>query len=241
MRQICVGVFLTVLAAPAVAQVSPDRIAVIAKTVHDAEQWDLGASSSRDTRNAFWARVIGIVHFGHPTFNPTPDPSWCLKDGGGGRPQTDDVATQCASRLFWDCIGNAGGPNYSFQCSGHGNERLPANQNVYPPPRPSGGGTVTPPPTNPPPTNTPPPTVDVSALVAKLDALTAQVASLTAKLDAVAGVTVEARDAAASAEHDAREVNAARLDGTLVPPLGPVVLPCMTGSVYGRRVRFCPE
>lgn len=226
--------------------VSPDRVAQIAKTVHDAEGWKLGSASTRETRNEFWARVMGIVHWGHPVYNPTPDPSWCLKDGGGGRPQTDDVATQCASRLFWDCIGGVGADGYerNFNCNGHGNERLPAVQNVYPPSKPAGGGASSGgggTPTTPAPPAPAPVPADYTALLVKLDALLDRVATLTAKLDSVAGVAVEARDAAKSAEHDARELNAARLNGTLVPPLGPVTFPCMKGSVYGRGTRFCPE
>jgi hypothetical protein len=178
MRQMFVAVFLS-LAAVASAQgpVSPDRVAEIAKTVHDAEGWKLGSSSTRETRNEFWARVIGIVHWGHPVYNPTPDPSWCLKDGGGGRPQTDDVATQCASRLFWDCIGGVGADGYEnkFSCNGHGSERLPAVQNVYPPPKPAGGGASSggggTPPTPAPPAPAPVPAVDLSPVLRLLESL----------------------------------------------------------------------
>lgn len=241
-RRTFIAIFVAMSALlPAVgnAQVSPDKIAEIAQRVHNAERWSLGASSTRETRNEFWARVIGIVHWGHPTYNPTPDPSWCLKDGGGGRPQTDDVATKCATREFWDCIGGVGADGYQFGCSGHGADRLPAVQNVYPPPKPAGvgsgsGGGGTSPPAPP----QPAPAPDLTPILAKLDALAAQIAALTAKLDTLAGVIVETRDAAKSAEHDAREVNAWRMQP--VPP--PVVtIPCMRGSVYGRGVRFCPE
>lgn len=148
MRSLVLTVALVVAAAaPAAAQISADQIAVIAKRVHDAERVDLGAGSTREGRNAFWAQVMGIVVHGHPVYNPTPDPSWCIKDGGGGRPQSDDVAVQCASRLFWDCIGNAGAPGYTFRCNpDHG--PLPPEQNVYSPPVPRGGGGVITPPTS---------------------------------------------------------------------------------------------
>jgi hypothetical protein len=237
-----VYIFVSILLLlPAVgnAQVSPDRIAQIAQAVHDAERWSLGASSTRQTRNEFWSRIIGIVHFGHPVYNSTPDPSWCLKDGGGGRPQTDDVATKCATREFWDCIGGVGADGYRFGCSGHGAERLPAVQNVYPPPRPagggvsSGGGGSTPP--APP---APAPVPDLTPILAQLDALAAQVSALTAKLDTLAGVLVETRDAAIRGAEDARAL-AAR-------PVPVLSVPCLTGRVpkaFGGSsvVTFCPE
>lgn len=248
-------VLVLALAAPAFAQVSPDRIAEIAKTVHDVEGWSLGSSSVRECdlrdspkncRNGFWARIIGIVHFGHPVYNPTPDPSWCLKDGGGGRPQTDDVATKCVSREFWDCIGGVGADGYQdkFSCNGHGSERLPAVQNVYAPPKPAGGGVSsggggTPSPA--PPSTAP--ALDLKAVTDALNALAAKLDTLTVKVDAVAGVAVEARDAAKSAEFDSRELNAARMNQPPVPVLS---VPCLTGRVpkpFGgsSEVTFCPK
>ncbi len=225
------------LARPAAAQVSIDRVPDIARAVHDAERINLGASSTRDSRNAFWARVVGIIHFGHPIYNPTPDPNWCIKDGGSGRPQSDDVIVKCRSREFWDCIPGSGADGYSFRCSPDG--VLPANQNVYIPPRPSGagtgggnggGGTVTPP--------------AALNLQPVLDAL----AALTAKVDAIAALSFAAREAAlnatieaASAAHDAREVNAWRMT---VEPFKPPVMQCFEGKVpkpFGgsSNVRFC--
>ena len=221
--------------------VSPDRVAQIAKTVHDAEGWRLGSASTRDTRNEFWARVIGIVHFGHPVYNPTPDPSWCLKDGGGGRPQTDDVATKCATREFWDCIGGVGANGYenNFRCNGHGAERLPSVQNVYPPPKPSGGGSGSGGGGTPLPAPPQPATVaDLAPLTAKLDAQAAQIAALLAKLDAMQGAV-----AAAAAESLNAAVRASEIKTQIenLPASQPIVFPCMRGSVYGRGVRFCPE
>jgi hypothetical protein len=169
-------------AAPAQAQVSPDDIARIAKAVHDAEGHDLGVRSTRDSRNAFWARVVAIVHFGHPTFNRTPDPRWCLKDGGSGRPQSDDVAALCATREFWDFIGCAGCERYDFRAGAHPGEILPPVQNVYPPTRsmcPDCGASaptppVTSPPTPPPGPAPPPVSIDTSAIVAHLHAVVEQ-------------------------------------------------------------------
>lgn len=89
-----------------------------------------------------------------------------------------------------------------------------------------GGGTPTPPQA--------PPAPDYTA---KLDAIAAAIATLTAKLDTLAGVMVETRDAAKSAEHDAREINAR--------PVPVVSVPCLTGRVpkaFGgsAEVTFCP-
>lgn len=221
--------------------VSPDRVAEIAKTVHDAERWSLGASSTRETRNEFWARVIGIVHWGHPVYNPTPDPSWCLKDGGGGRPQTDDVATQCVSRLFWDCIGGVGANGYenNFRCNGHGSERLPAVQNVYPPPKPAGGGASSggggnPQPT--PPSPAPAPAVDLTPVMNLLKAIEARLSALEAKGGAIDAAASEALNAASRAS----EIK------TLIENLpASKPLPCITGRVpraFGgsTEVQFCP-
>lgn len=119
-------------------------VVAIATRVHDAEGYNIGSASTREYRNRFWARVVGIAHHGHPVYNPTPDPQWHLKDGGGGRPQSDDVAVSMPSRQFWDCIPQAGGDGYRFEASGEQGP-LPPEQNVYPPPVPAGGGVVTPP------------------------------------------------------------------------------------------------
>ena len=62
-----------------------------------------------------------------------PDPNWCVKDAGGGRPQSDDVIVVCSTRDAWDLIGGAGANGYSFHEDYLG--RLPSVQNVYPPPR----------------------------------------------------------------------------------------------------------
>lgn len=121
----------------------------IAQRVHDAERMNFGASSSREERNRNWARIIGIVHWGHATYNPTPDPQWHIKNAGGGRPQSDDVAVSMPSRHFWDCIPGSGANGYSFRASGdHG--PLSSEQHVYAPPRPD-GAPVHPTPPPPPP------------------------------------------------------------------------------------------
>ena len=113
-----------------------DQLVQMARRIHDTERWHLGASSTRDTRNAFWARVIGCAHHGHAIYNPTPDAQWHLKKADAMRPQTDDVATSMPSRDHWDCIPGAGADGYYFAAAAHG--PLPAGQIVYPPPVPDG-------------------------------------------------------------------------------------------------------
>lgn len=168
MKRALLTALLLLATAPALAQrsLAPDDVTAIAKRVHDAERWNLGAASTRDQRIEFWVRVVGIVHHGHPNFNPAGgDPSWCIKDAGGGRPISDDVAVKCATREFWDFIGGAGADGYSFRANFDG--LLPPEQNVYPPTCPSGtaclgGGTPTP---------TPIPTPAPADLTRVLDAL----------------------------------------------------------------------
>ncbi len=106
----------------------------IVRAVHDGTGADLGSRSSRDSRNAFFAGAVAAIHYGHARFNPKgPDSNWCIKDGGSGRPQSDDVIVRCNSRDAWDLIGGAGGNGYSFHLDYIG--RLPGDQNVYAPPR----------------------------------------------------------------------------------------------------------
>ena len=84
--------------------------------------------------SSFLFAAVAAIHYGHPRFNAAgPDPSWCVKDAGGGRPPSDDVLVLCRSRDAWDLIGGAGGNGYfwstttTWAC-------CPAIQNVYPPP-----------------------------------------------------------------------------------------------------------
>ncbi len=90
--------------------ISPNEALSIIIGVHTGERWHLGAASTRDDRVNFWFRAVGIVHFGHPVYNPAGgDPDWCVKDAGGGRPPSDDVFVRCSTREAWDTIGGAGG------------------------------------------------------------------------------------------------------------------------------------
>ena len=102
-------------------------------SVHNGGRWDLGSRSSREDRVRFLFAAVAAIHYGHPVYNPAgPDPGWCVKDAGGGRPPSDDVLVDCGSRDAWDLIGGAGANGYSFHMDYLG--RLPGNQNVYPPP-----------------------------------------------------------------------------------------------------------
>ncbi len=114
-----------------------DQLVEMAERMHDDEGWDLGSASTRETRNQFWARVIGCAHHGHPRYNPNPDKQWHLKKADASRPQTDDVATSMPSRSYWDCINGVGQDGYEFAVNAH-SEPLSPSQIVYAPPVPAG-------------------------------------------------------------------------------------------------------
>src|SRR3990167_4963225 len=120
----------------------------VAEAIHNAEGYDLGKSSNREYRNAFWARVIGVVHHGHPLYNPAPDSRWLLKREPNG-PQSDDVAAFWPSREAWDCIPGAGADGYWFEAQYLG--VLAPHQVIYAPPMPEEYGPVDPPDPPPPP------------------------------------------------------------------------------------------
>ena len=116
--------------------ISASEAMAVIKGVHDAEGWNLGSSSTRDQRIAFFQRAVAVVHFGHSRFNRGgPDSNWCIKDAGGGRPISDDVIVRCNTRDAYDLISSAGADGYSWHVDSIG--ILPGNQNVYPPPRSS--------------------------------------------------------------------------------------------------------
>lgn len=125
-----------------------EQLVAMAERMHDAEGWNLGTASTRETRNNFWARVIGCAYHGHPKYNPTPDKQWHLKRADLGRPQTDDVATSLPTRAYWDCINGVGRDHYTFAVNSHA-EPLAPEQIVYAPPVPS-GSSPSPSPTLPP-------------------------------------------------------------------------------------------
>lgn len=101
---------------------------------HNGSGANLGSRSSRESRNAFFASAVANIYYGHVKWNQKgPDNGWCIKNGGAGRPQSDDVIVRCQSRDAWDTIGSAGADGYSFHADYIG--RLPNDQDVYPPPR----------------------------------------------------------------------------------------------------------
>jgi hypothetical protein len=109
-----------------------EAIAIIVD-LHNAERWDLGRRSTRADRVAFLWRAVAVLHYGHPVYNPAgADPTWCVKDAGGGRPPSDDVIVRCTTREAWDILASAGGDGYGFHQDYLG--RLGSEQNVYPPP-----------------------------------------------------------------------------------------------------------
>jgi hypothetical protein len=113
----------------------------MAKRIHDAEGWNLGASSSRATRNAFFERAVGCAYWSHPVYNPNGgDKQWHCKDpdGPGGRPQSDDVIVSMPSRMAWDCIPGAGADGYRFEADSH--PFLLEGQFIFVPSQPNGAG-----------------------------------------------------------------------------------------------------
>lgn len=125
---------------PATPAIGPQRSISVGEAfdimlrIHNDLRFDLGSRSTRDDRVNFWVAGVAAVHFGHIRFNPLgPDPGWCIKDAGGGRPISDDVIVRCQSRDFWDFIGGVGANGYTWRIVYDG--QLPSVQNVYPPPR----------------------------------------------------------------------------------------------------------
>jgi hypothetical protein len=146
------------------------QLVAMAQRIHDAEGWNLGASSTRETRNAFFGRVVGFAHWGG-TFNPTPDPQWHCKDPdgpGGGRPMSDDVAVSMPTRKAWDVITGAGADNYRFEASEP--FYLPLDQFVFVPAKPADSGAPPAPPLPPAPKPYPGDAYFVSAIGVPLEA-----------------------------------------------------------------------
>lgn len=102
--------------------------------IHDTLRVNLSGSSTREYRVDFLNAAVAAIYYGHPRFNAAgPDPNWCVKDAGGGRPQSDDALVYCPTREAWDLIVGSGGNGYRFDATYLG--PLPNVQNVYPPPR----------------------------------------------------------------------------------------------------------
>jgi len=102
--------------------------------IYSDMRWDIGGRSSRDQRNLYLEAAVAALHFGHARFNPAgPDSDWCIKTGGPGRPQADDVIVRCGSRDAWDLVVSIGANGYHWHTDYIG--RLPGVQQVYAPSR----------------------------------------------------------------------------------------------------------
>jgi len=101
-------------------------------SIYQAARWDLTGRSTRDQLNLYLETAMAAIHYGHGKWNPRGgDAGWCIKNGGPGRPQSDDVIARCDTRDAWDLVGGIGGPNPVWAPSYIG--RLPREQQVYPP------------------------------------------------------------------------------------------------------------
>ncbi len=108
-----------------------EAVAII-RSVYDAGRYDLGGRSSRDSRNLYLEIAVAVLHYGHGVWNQAgPDSGWCIKNGGPGRPQADDVIVRCDSRDAWDLILSIGADHWSWHPDYIG--RLPGEQAVYAP------------------------------------------------------------------------------------------------------------
>jgi len=108
-----------------------EAVAII-RAIYDAGRYDIGSRSTRDQRNLYLEIATAALHYGHGRWNPRgPDANWCIKNGGPGRPQADDVIVRCDTRDAWDLVLSIGGPNPIWHPDYIG--RLPGIQAVYPP------------------------------------------------------------------------------------------------------------
>lgn len=122
---------------PPVSPPMPDtsRVrAILDATWNAAGRPDLGASSTREQRNAFFLSFCAVMHHGHPTLNPAGDTRWGAKRADSGRPQSDDVLAWrvgpddpareefVVDIMGWDLIPGAGANGWHFSDPGHGEE-----------------------------------------------------------------------------------------------------------------------
>lgn len=203
---------------------SPQELVVFAKRVHDQEGYNLGSGSSREYRNEFWARVVGYVHHGSTRYSIDADPRWYLKNGGPGRPQSDDVAVLLPSRQAWDFIAGVGANGYTFVL-GH-EFILPPEQETILPPKPT-GGTVTEPPV------LPPPTADLTPIINRLVDVETQLNKIVALLTGYAPALNDAKTEAFNAAVRASEIKTLVENikiGTAPEYSGTVLLPGYLGG-----------
>lgn len=194
---------LLLLATPAAAQ--PNRSDVV-KGV-DAAYPHLLQTNTHEANAEFLCRVVAAM---------PEEWGFISKSAGengveiGGVRVSHDVIRHAASGRQVDIISGAGnhpspgGPSWGPIDPAHYRpSNVPVGASIC------GGGIPTPPPT-PTPTPTPPPpaSVDLTPVLQALTALRAQLDALTAKVDAIAGVSVEARDAAFAAKAQAEHLGA---------------------------------
>jgi hypothetical protein len=100
--------------------------------IYTAGRYDLTNRSTREQLNLYLEIAVAALHYGHGKWNPKgPDTGWCIKNGGPGRPQSDDVIARCDTRDAWDLVGGIGGPTPFWNPVYIG--RLPSGQAIYPP------------------------------------------------------------------------------------------------------------
>lgn len=124
----------------ATGQVGPPRDIGISEAVdilqaiYSAGNYNIFGGSTRDQMNLYLEIGVAALHYGHPKWNPRgADSNWCIKNGGPGRPQSDDVIVRCSSRDAWDLIGSIGARGAFWNPTYIG--RLPGEQAVYAPRR----------------------------------------------------------------------------------------------------------
>lgn len=212
----------------------------IIQRVYAAFGWKPDSRSSREQRNVWLESAVAVVHYGHPTFNAAGgDPRWCIKNAGGGRPQSDDVIVLSTTRAYWDIIGSAGADNWGWSLTGH-SEPLPPEQNVYAPSQAAlpGGGPVPGPDPDPDPGPGPDPGPDpgdeterliliaIGNLHAKVDHVISQNSEILAKLgelkqQATDNTETIGRWMVEQTQGGVRSVIGANPDGSTGAPLGP--------------------
>jgi hypothetical protein len=125
--------FTTPVQSPSTLRTIPiDEAVQIIRKIYDDLGYRLGNGTTREQRNVYIERAVAALHYGHIRFNPLGrDPNWCIKNGGPGRPQSDDVIARCDTRDAWDLVSGIGADGYSW--APHFLGRLPGDQAVYPP------------------------------------------------------------------------------------------------------------
>lgn len=110
-----------------------EQVLEVVKRAHEAMGWRPNSMTTREQRNRWFEAAVAAVHYGHPALNPYgSDPNWCIKNAGGGRPQSDDIVVHAPTRAYYDLIGGTGTDGYTWGIGRH-SDTLPAEQEVYPP------------------------------------------------------------------------------------------------------------